>query len=140
MGPPFVMIFWAVLLTPVGVLIGLLLSFLGPFIYYRFRGVPREKRRCGWRFRRTLTVCFTALFVPSMCALGPFLSFAGSGNYWSYQGAFDYWRMPLEPPYELVMIDTQDDAAICKWKDGAAIVWGIKKYEKRGSLVAGFCE
>ena len=40
MGPPFVMIFWAVLLTPIAVLIGVPLSFLGPFIYYTIRGTP----------------------------------------------------------------------------------------------------
>ncbi len=142
MGPPFVMIFWAVLLTPIAVLIGVPLSFLGPSIYYTIRGTPRGERRRGYRFRCGWTALFTVLFVPAMCTLGLILSFAGSDNYWEYQGAFDYWRMPLEPPYELVMVDTLGEAAIHQWKNDSApaILWGITKYEKRGPLVAGFYE
>jgi hypothetical protein len=132
--------FWAICLTPFAVVIGGVLSFLVPFIYYGVRGTPPEERKSGWRFRSGLAVLFTVLFVPLVCALGFFASYADSGDYWNYRGAFDYFRMPLEPPYELVMLDTLDDAAICKWQDGAAIVWGITRYEKHGPLIAGFCE
>ena len=48
--------------------------------------------------------------------------------------------MPLEEPYQLSMVDNIDDAAIDKWKKGCSIVSWISKYEKRGTLVAGFCE
>ncbi|MEN6335537.1 MAG: hypothetical protein ABFE01_14905 [Phycisphaerales bacterium] len=142
MGPLFVMLFWAILLTPIAILLGVMLSFVAPFIYYQVRSTPLEKRRRGVPFRSVIAVGFTVLFVPSTCIFLLFLSFAGSDDYWNYRGAFDYWRMPLEPPYELVMIDVPDDASIQKWdnSDGPAIIWDIVKYEKRGSLIAGFCE
>jgi hypothetical protein len=139
-GPVFVILFWAILLTPVGLVIGGTLSFLGPFTYYRARRVPPEKRKRGWAFRARFTAVFTLVFVQLMCAIGLVMSYWGSGDYWNYQGAFDYWRMPLEPPYELVMVDGLADASIHEWKDGSAIVWGISEYERRGALIAGTCE
>jgi len=140
MGAGFVILFWLVLLTPIGVLIGVILSFFVPIVYYEIRGTPRDKRKRGFLLHCGFAIVFGMLFAPSVCALLVFLSSVGSGDYWNYQGAFDYYRMPLEPPYELTMIDTLDDAAIVKWKGDSAIIWSITKYEKRGVLIAGFRE
>ncbi len=73
-----------------------------------------------------------------MCGLGIYLSCKNENNYWEYRGAFDFYRVPLEEPYELAMVDDLDDAAIGRWKEGGHIVSGIQMYEKRGPLVAGY--
>lgn len=140
MGPLFVIIFWAIMLTPIGFLIGACLFFGGIQLAYWLFKVPKEKRRISLLWRFVLTIVFTVIFVPTMCAVGIYLAEKDTDDYWKSQGAWDYWRMPLEEPYELSMIDTMDDASISKWKNGGSIVWGISKYEKRGKLVAGYCE
>lgn len=59
-------------------------------------------------------------------------------DYWRYDGVQDYFRMPLEPPYELVMIDTIDYASINVWKENSGSqLSGITHYEKRGYLIFG---
>ncbi len=140
MGIGFIMIFWLIFLTPIGVVIGAILSFVVPVLYYEIRRTPPEKRRRGLLFHCGFTVVFAMLFAPSVCGLLFFLASVGSDDYWNYEGAFDYYRMPLEPPYQLSMTDTLDDAGIFKWKERSGIVWNITKYEKRGPLIAGFRE
>jgi len=61
-------------------------------------------------------------------------------NYWEYEGFRDYFRMPLEKPYELVMIDEIDNASIEVWKDNFDIdISDITHYEKRGFVIFGKC-
>jgi hypothetical protein len=139
-GAGFVVLFWLIVFTPIGVVLGAILSFVVPVVYYGIRRTPAEKRKRGFRFHCGFAVIFGILFAPAVCALLLFLSFVNSGDYWNHEGAFDYYRMPLEPPYQLSMIDTLDDAGISKWKEGSQIVWNITKYEKRGPLIAGFRE
>ena len=130
----------AIILTPIGFLIGACLFFGGiQFTYWVFK-VPKEKRRIGLLWRFVLTIVFTVIFVPTMCAVGIYLAEKDTDDYWNSKGAWDYWRMPLEEPYQLSMVDTLDNAAIGRWKKGGSIVWGISKYEKRGILLAGCCE
>jgi len=139
MGPLFVIIFWAIILTPIVFLIGACLSFLGvPFIYWLFK-IPKEKRRIGLLCKFGLTMFFAVVFVPTICAVGIYLMEKDVDDYLNSKGAWDYWRMPLEEPYELSMVDTIDDAAITRWKNGGHIVSGISEYERRGTLIAGRC-
>ena len=140
MGPLFVIIFWAILLTPAGLVLGLVLSFIGFPVFHRLRKTPAEKRNTGCLQRILAAYLFTVVFVPTICGLGLYLSYKDQNNFWEYKGAFDFWRMPLEEPYQLVIIDTMEQAGISKWQDGSYIVYGILKYEKRGQLVAGYCE
>ena len=140
MGPLFVIILWVLILTPIGLILGLLLSFIGFPVFHRLRKTPIEKRKTGWLRRLLVAFLFTMLFIPTICGLGLYLSFKDQDNYWEYHGAFDFWRMPLEEPYQLVMIDTIEQAGISKWRDGSYIVYGILEYEKRGQLVAGYYE
>jgi len=87
-----------------------------------------------------MSALFALAFVVVMCGLGIYVMEKDSGNYWEYEGAWDFYRMPLEEPYELVMIDTMDSASINKWKEGSTIVGDIVEYEKRGALIAGHCQ
>jgi hypothetical protein len=133
-------IYLAIILTPIGFLIGACLC-LGwvQFIYWLFK-VPKEKRSINLLWRFVLTIVFTVIFVLTMC-IGIYLIIGiDTYDYWKSPGAWDYGRIPLEEPYELSMVDTKNHAAIAKWKKGGNIVWGISKYEKRGILVAGCCE
>ena len=134
-------IFWFVVLTPVGLILGLLLSPIGFRILYALRGIPVEEKTTGCWAKFIAAVLFCIVFVPSTLAfLILYLPFRDEDNFWEYKGAFDYWRMPLEEPYELSMIDSLDKAAISRWEDSSGIVWGILKYEKRGRLLAGYYE
>jgi hypothetical protein len=138
MGPALVIIFWAILLTPLGLFLGLVLMFSGTSILYFFHSTPKEKRLSGWA-KFGFSFLFTMAFVPVMCIFGIYMMEKDTNNYWESEGAWYYWRMPIEEPYELVMIDTMDNASIGKWKDGSAIVADIIEYEKRGPILAGRC-
>lgn len=132
MSASFVILFWMVLLAPVGFLLGLVFVCVGGRIF----GVP--KKRLGCAAKVGLAVLFSGAFVVVMCGLGIYAMEKDSDDYWEYQGAWDFWRMPLEEPYQLVMIDTFDTAMIGRWKvDGDVLVGSIDRYEKRGGLVAG---
>ena len=58
-------------------------------------------------------------------------------DYYRYAGAFDSYRMPLNYPYELSMIDTIDCASIGKWQEDQLFVTGISHYYIRDSFVVG---
>jgi hypothetical protein len=128
------------LLTPVGLILGLLLSFIGFPLFHKLRKTPDGIKKAGCLKKILAAFLFTVVFVPTIIGLGLWLSYKDQNNFWEYQGAFDFWRMPLEEPYQLVMIDTIEQAGISKWQDGSSIINGIAKYEKRGSLIAGYCE
>jgi hypothetical protein len=138
MGPGCVVFLWAIVLAPVGMVLGFLFSYVYLPLREWFVGPPVEVRKPGCGRRTGIGCLFTILFVPAVCGFLIFLSFKDENNYWAYEGAFDFWRMPLEEPYELVMIDTLDHAGIGKWKENSFIIHGITEYEKRGPLLAGY--
>ena len=45
--------------------------------------------------------------------------------------------MPLEPPYELEMFNSLDEAGISEWKSNKSILGGVSQYAKQGHYVAG---
>ncbi|MHC4180013.1 MAG: hypothetical protein ACYSWU_21120, partial [Planctomycetota bacterium] len=94
MGPTFVVVFWAILLTPVGLFLGSILTFAGIPICYRLAGIPKEQRRITFWPKVGFTVAFTAVFVPAMCILGVYLMVQDTDDYWKSRGAWDVWRMP----------------------------------------------
>lgn len=61
-----------------------------------------------------------------------------ANDFYGYGGDFDYYRIPLDYPYEITMIDTTDCGAINKWKeDGSSIVFGVTEYYKQGNIIVG---
>lgn len=58
-------------------------------------------------------------------------------DFYRYAGDFDYYRIPLDYPYELSMIDSMDCAAISKWKSDETIISGITHYYRNGNVVIG---
>lgn len=58
-------------------------------------------------------------------------------DYYNYAGDFDFYRMPLDYPYELSMIDMIDCAGISRWKEDKLLVAGISHYYKRDNLIVG---
>ena len=140
MGAGLVIVFSAIVLMPIGLVFGLLFSFVGLPVFRWLRRVPAEKRKRSVRARLHAACLFAVVFVVVICGLGIYNSCKDQGNYWEYRGAFDFWRMPLEEPYELVMIDEVDYASISKWQNSRCIVSGIRRYEKRGPLIAGYRE
>lgn len=135
MGGGIVVIIWAILLIPIGVSLGTFIFYvLIPFIYL-LRKTQKEEQKFKRKF--LLSILFTVIFVPSMCGFGIYLMVKDVNDYWKSQGAWDYWRMPLEEPYELVMIDTKDTASINIWENPESLVWGISKYERKGDVMYG---
>ncbi len=65
----------------------------------------------------------------------------GPRDYWSYQGAYDWWRMPLEYPYQLKMIDGLDEASVSIWADSGVRkefdLRGIRKVRKYEGMLVG---
>ncbi len=140
----FLFIMGAFLLVPVcfaGTFI--LCLFILSFIYKKRNQKSSRKLRVTKRILLSLLFAFlAAIIIPSA-----FLLLGGvcvcidsmyAWDYWRYDGFLDSFRMPLEPPYELFMMDTIDYASINIWKeDSGSQLWGITHYEKRGYLIFG---
>jgi hypothetical protein len=137
MGPPIVLILLSVVLFPIGLGLGLLLSLVGIPILHRVRHTPKDKRRVGVRRRLRISAAFASAFVVAVLGIGLFVSYKDFNDYWRYRGAFDYYRMPLEEPYELVMIDALDAASISKWQESVSLIGGIVRYERIASCLIG---
>ncbi len=85
--------------------------------------------------------------MPILVGIGAFfLVICGVLGYWeyltydyeNYGGDFDYYRIPLDYPYQLSMIDEIDCASITVWKnDNHSIVKGITHYHKQENIVVG---
>jgi hypothetical protein len=58
-------------------------------------------------------------------------------DYWKSGGAWDWWRMPLEYPYELIAVGTTETGSIMEWETGNQHVYGVTKFYKKGNLIAG---
>jgi len=128
---------WIMLFAPAGVLLGAFIMFAGIPLYYRVKKVPRHLRKIRLMAKAALTVLFAAGFVAVMCVISIYNIESSMGDYWKSQGGWDSWRMPLDEPYELSMINSMENASIRKWQAQNPIISGIIRFEKRGPLIAG---
>ncbi len=82
-----------------------------------------RKSSVGWVL---LKILLTPIFGAFLFILFWVVVFAvelhASKDYWNYKGAYDWYRMPLEYPYELTMIDRLDNASVDIWADS-----GVRK-------------
>lgn len=140
----FLFIMGAFLLVPVcfvGTFIISLIVF--PFIHKKRDSELSKKLRITKRILLSLLFSFIAAIVFPFCFLllgGVVLGIDSmyEWDYWKANGVLDSFRMPLEPPYELLMIDTIDYASIQVWQEeSSSKIWGITHYEKRGYLMFG---
>jgi energy-coupling factor transporter transmembrane protein EcfT len=136
----FLFIMVAFLLIPV--------CFVGTFIFclvllsFLYKSSSRKLRVIKIILLSGLLAFLAAIVIPaSVVLLGGVCVCMDSmyaWDYWRYNGVLDSFRMPLEPPYELLMIDTIDYASIEVWKeDSTSQLSGITHYEKRGYLIFG---
>lgn len=137
MGAGKVIIFWAIFFTPVGLLVGAIIMFVGIPLCYRFRNIPPSERRIGFKAKSGLTVFFAFLFVLIMCGLNIYDMKKYANDYWKSQGGWGHWRIPLEEPYEFYMIDTMELGSIGIWRESIPIINDVTDYEKHGNLIAG---
>ena len=89
MGPFVVMLFWAAVLTPVGLLLGALVSFVGIPLFLKLRRSRGTDRHTGYLPRFALMFLICAVFVSVMVCLGGWLMEKDSGDYWKSKGAWD---------------------------------------------------
>jgi len=130
-------IFWSVLSAPVGLLVGAIIMFAGVPLFYRLRNIPKSKRRIGLMAKAALTLLFTLIFISAICGLSLYNVEKDIDDYWKSKGGWECWRMPLEEPYELCMIENMNSGFIGKWQNPGPIIHDIANYEKRGSMIAG---
>jgi len=58
-------------------------------------------------------------------------------SYWTSRGFYDWWRMPLEYPYELVTTNPWTDADIREWRKTKIIVYRITRYYRDNGILIG---
>jgi len=131
----------------VSFVIAAVLSFGAIPLIYAVRHVPKEKRRIGCLWRGVLTLVIgTALTVALMAFyIRADISFSKEAehDYWGNAGEFDSYRMPLEYPYELTMVDVRDYASIGVWSYASNApslkqeIHGIRRYSKQGHILVG---
>lgn len=140
----FLFIIGAMFLVPV--------CFVGGIIFFFNRLSLRDKKRDQDSTKKMGTgmKIFLSLFYSVLAAIAVPICFLLLGlvlalldsmfvwDYWRYNGSLDNYRMPLEPPYELVMVDAIDYATIKIWQeDSSSKINGIIHYEKRENLMFG---
>jgi len=134
-------------LVPVGLCLGALIGFgVVPFVQKlrsRRSGVQPVKAPMGLRIglqiglRTGLMILVCAIFVPVMLCLGGYLMEKDLDDYWASKGAWDWWRMPLEYPYELIAVGSLDMGSISNWETDEQPVFGVTRFYKSGNIVAG---
>ncbi len=128
----FALIVIIFVLVPIGFILGLLIS---------NKTSPAKEEKSGCLPKLIYAIVFSILFPVFICviALG-YEIYSSTFDYWGYEGAYDFWRMPLEEPYELNMIDSLDQASINIWNGSMDVeISNITKYDKKDHLVAGDC-
>ncbi len=58
-------------------------------------------------------------------------------DFYGYGGDFDFYRIPLDYPYEMAMIDVTDCGYIGKWQDPGTILAGVTHYHKQDNIIVG---
>lgn len=111
------------------------ICFVGTLILCSFIYKP-EKFRIA---KRILLSFLAAIVIPvSFVLLIVCIDCMHTNDYWRHQGNFDTFRVPLEPPYELV--GSSSMAQIQIWQDdsySSVQLGSITCYEKRGYLIFG---
>jgi hypothetical protein len=154
MGPLFVWLIWMILLVPVGLVIGGLVMFPGLPLYWRIRSIPKECRRFRWKHALILPATVIAIQILATAGFAFFMiqEVRYSDDFYKSQGLTDWWRLPLDYPYEILFIDVTDHGSIqktdCKGKAGDADpadfpevqpqLFDVRAYYKKGPLVVGY--
>jgi hypothetical protein len=133
------MCFWSVVLIPIGLLLGAIIGFGIVPLTQRILGNKAIKPRPASSFTigGCITVLTCLLFVPTMVYLGVYIMEKDLDDYWKSTGAWDWWRMPLEYPYELIAVGNKDMGSIMEWETGTQYVFGVTEFYKSGNLIAG---
>jgi hypothetical protein len=147
MGPAFVLLLYMIIAAILGFAAGAVLAFVVIPLYKRFR------RPNAWLQRRQFIKAYglvqmlvvllgtTTAAVASVAALTVGLTLwelQYEDDYWMAAGMYDYWRWPLEYPYQFEAVDDVDDAHLCVWGDGGGtLVAGVTAYRKSGSILIG---
>jgi hypothetical protein len=128
---------WLIFFLVISIACGFVVSTVGMWIYYYCFSIPKEKRSKYHILHIPITL---------IIALGLTVYLINSAiehdqsSYWNSRGIWDVSRMPLEKPYELIMIAGFDSASISPWKEDTVLVGSITKYEKRDYWIIGELE
>jgi len=132
-----VVVFWALMYAPGGILIGAITVFGGIPLYYRIRRIPPEKRRQGLLKKTGLALLIAGAFVGAMCGYSAYELEHSRGDYRGCRAGWSSWRIPLEAPYEMRMTGSMESGAVCVWQTDTVLLSDVIRYEKRGCFVAG---
>ncbi len=115
-------------------------------VIYTIRKVPKE-RQIGCLLRGVLTIVIgigiTGILMVSFVHYSISQSKSDELDFWSNAGEFDFYRMPLDYPYELTMVDVRDKASIGIWSHASNApsikqdIHGIRRYLKQGPILVG---
>lgn len=78
-----------------------------------------------------------SIIFAGMVLFGLILEIKDADNYWKSMGFGDWFRMPLEYPYELVTTSLDSDAEIRVWEKDSTILNEVTKYYKDGYFITG---
>jgi hypothetical protein len=96
---------------------------------------------------RLLTIKREGDRIPILAAIGVFLTMIfGCGGYWIYcgndfecdRGFGDYFRIPVQYPYQISAIDSLDQGCLDVWaENNSTIVCGITDYAVKDTVMVG---
>jgi len=137
MGAWKVILFWEVITFPIVLVLGAALVFACRPLYYRVRHIPRSERHMTWKRTCSLVLACGCAFTILICGLNFYDMFGDADDYWKSKGGWHFWRLPLEEPYELRMVDSMEQGSIAAWKQADVLVARVLEYDQQGSIVVG---
>lgn len=77
-----------------------------------------------------------AIFVAVMLAWPVYQTYQENFDYYGYQGFADFWRTPLQYPYDMVIIDSFDTGHLSVWQNNS-VLSNITRYTQYQQWVIG---
>jgi hypothetical protein len=140
MGPLFAILIWFFVSAVVGLLFGFLVSFAGIPLYEKLRHSTNDRRKTSNLKKSVIAASIAAAVVVISTGIVTYATlslYSNVDDFSEFTGGTDWWRIPLDYPYELGTTDLGRDADLRVWKEHRSLLLGITRYHKRGSLLVG---
>ncbi len=138
MGPLFVIPFQIIFAIIVGVVFGAIVGYWCAPIYYRIRRNSPKNRELKQKRIARIVRYIIALGLSGIILSSWYNDMQNLEDYNKSSGWADWYRWPIEYPYEMTMMDPSDGADLSEWgEQGKTYLNGITRYGKINHYIIG---
>ncbi len=145
MGPLFNFAFAVIVALFAGVMSAIVFRHVLVPFYYWVKKIPENQRKITGdrleRIAKTVGVIISITII-AFIIFGFVRMFQLESDYWKSKGFDEFYRMPLEYPYEMLLVSGDNLSELCEWPNEPtlghkSIIMNIAKYHKEGKFVVG---